>query len=139
MKFDWFILGDGTLREILQNEIKKKKLDDCFHLLGAQMNPYPYFKNCDIYVQTSIHEGYGIALAEARLFNKPIVTTNFAGAKEQIVDNETGRIVEINQQTIFEALKEVMCNDQIRKKYSDNLRQVPFTQNLDYIQEYFLK
>jgi len=139
LKFDWFILGDGTLREILQNEIKKKKLDDCFHLLGAQMNPYPYFKNCDIYVQTSIHEGYGIALAEARLFNKPIVTTNFAGAKEQIVDNETGRIVEINQQTIFEALKEVMCNDQIRKKYSDNLRQVPFTQNLDYIQEYFLK
>lgn len=139
LKFNWFILGDGTLREILQNEIKKKKLDDCFHLLGAQMNPYPYFKNCDIYVQTSIHEGYGIALAEARLFSKPIVTTNFAGAKEQIVDNETGRIVEVDQQTILEALKEVMCNDQIRKKYSDNLRQVPFTQNLDYIQEFFLK
>ena len=139
LEFDWFILGEGTLREILQNEIKKKELDDCFHLLGVQMNPYPYFKNCDIYVQTSIHEGYGIALAEARLFNKPIVATNFAGAKEQIVDNETGRIVEIDQQAILEALKEVMCNDQIRKEYSDNLRQVSFTQNLDYIQEYFLK
>ena len=137
LKFDWFVLGEGTQREILQNEIKKKNLDDCFHLLGAQMNPYPYFKNCDIYIQTSIHEGYGIALAEARLFNKPIVTTDFAGAREQIVDNETGRIVAVNSQAIFEALVEVMRGTKIRKEYSDNLRKLPFTQNLEYIHEYF--
>lgn len=43
------------------------------------------------------YQGIGIALAEDRLFNKPIVTTNFADAKEQIVDNETRRIVEIDQ------------------------------------------
>lgn len=139
MRFDWFILGDGTQREILQNEIKRKELRDVIHLLGAQMNPYPYFKNCDIYVQTSIHEGYGIALAEARIFNKPIVTTDFAGAREQIVDKKTGRIVKANPQSVYEALIEVMRNEKIRREYAENLRKVPFNQNLKYINEYFLE
>ncbi len=137
MEFDWFILGDGTQREILQNEIKRKELRDQIHLLGAQMNPYPYFKNCDIYVQTSIHEGYGIALAEARLFNKPIVTTDFAGAREQIVDKKTGSIVNADPQSVCEALIEVMRNEKIRKEYADNLKKVPFEQNLKYLKEYF--
>ena len=39
-------------------------------------------QDCDIYFQPSRHEGYGIALAEARIFCKPIVATDFAGAKE---------------------------------------------------------
>ena len=137
MEFDWFILGDGTQREILQNEIKRRKLNEWIHLLGAQMNPYPYFRNCDIYVQTSIHEGYGIALAEARLFNRPIVTTDFAGAREQIVDKKTGRIVKINSQPVYEALIEVMRNEKMRKEYVENLRKVPFSQDLKYLKEYF--
>lgn len=137
LKFDWYVLGDGTQRKFLEGEIKKKKLGDCFHLLGTRMNPYPYFKNCDIYVQTSLHEGNSIVLVEAKLFNKPIVTTNVAGAREQIVDKETGRIVEIDAETVFEALKEMISNDSIRKKYSDNLKNSSFVQNSDYIQKYF--
>ena len=37
-------------------------------LLGNKNNPYPFFKDCDIYVQPSRHEGYCITLAEARIF-----------------------------------------------------------------------
>lgn len=54
-------------------------------------------KHCDIYVQPLRHEGYCIISAEARHFNKPIVTTNFVGAVEQIKNNETGLIVRFDE------------------------------------------
>ena len=102
--FQWFVLGEGTLRRQLENEIKRRNLEDCFHLLGVCMNPYPYFKNCDIYVQTSRHEGYVTTVTEAKIFNRPIVCTDVSGAKEQLVDGQNGNIVGINAADVFEKL-----------------------------------
>ena len=51
-KFKWFGIGEGPERKKLQELINKYKLNDCFMLLGKKLNPYPYIKNCDIYVQT---------------------------------------------------------------------------------------
>lgn len=137
LNFQWFVLGEGTQRERLENEINKKGLTNDFHLLGARTNPYPYFKNCDIYVQTSRHEGYVTTVTEAKLFDRPIVITDFAGAREQIKDGVTGRIVKVDADAIFAALKETIDNSILRKMYSQNLHKVPYYQNVDYITQYF--
>ena len=79
------------------------------------------FKDCDIYVQPSRHEGYCITLAEAKCFGKPIVTTNFTGAKEQIVKRDTGIIVECNSEDLYKALKEVIDNVELRNRISKNV------------------
>lgn len=41
-------------------------------------------KECDVYVESSRHEGYCITLPEDKVLKKPIVTTNFTGANEQM-------------------------------------------------------
>lgn len=41
-------------------------------------------KVCDIYVQTSSFEGFCLTLNEARILNRPVVTTDFTGAREQL-------------------------------------------------------
>lgn len=76
---------------------------------------------CDIYVQPSRHEGYCITLAEARFLNKAIVTTNFTGAKEQIRHEETGLIVGVDEEDIYEAVKELVINRSLCEYFSRNL------------------
>lgn len=121
MPIDWFVLGDGTQRIQLETKIKKLKLENHFHLLGVKTNPYPYFKNCDIYVQPSRHEGYGIAIAEAKLFHRPIIATDFAGAKEQIVDGVSGDIADIDASNVLHKLERLIKEPERREKYSQKL------------------
>lgn len=117
----WYCIGDGELREDLINEIEKYKLNQNLLLLGTQLNPYPYFNECDIYVQPSRHEGYCITLAEARMFNKPIITTDFVGAREQIVNNKTGKIVKFNEEEIYKCIKSLLDNEELCTFLSSNL------------------
>lgn len=111
-KVRWYCIGDGNSRKEYEELIKEKNLENEFILLGAKPNPYTYIKNCDIYVQTSRHEGYCLTLAEAKCLCKTIITTNFIGAYEQIEDKVNGFIVEDNENQIYEKIKYV-----IDKKY----------------------
>lgn len=118
----WYCVGEGILRDTYEKLIKEYNLEKYYILLGNDTNPYPYFKECDIYVQPSKFEGYCIALAEARMFNKPIVSTDFIGAREQLINNETGFIVQFNDKEIYDAIKKIINDKNIRDKFSANLR-----------------
>lgn len=99
--FKWYIIGDGALRTIIEEKIAELNLEDCVILLGTKSNPYPYLKQADVYVQTSIHEGYCITLAEAKLFGMPIVSTDFVGAHEQLDSFDNGFVVERTVNDMF--------------------------------------
>ncbi|MDR4216127.1 hypothetical protein COJ92_12155 [Priestia megaterium] len=118
----WYCLGDGENRSELQNLIKKHNLEEYFILLGIKNNPYPYVKECDIYVQLSRHEGYCITLAEARAFNKPIVTTDFVGAREQIEHGENGLITKFDEKELFSAIKVLIENVNLRYEFENNFK-----------------
>ena len=119
----WYCLGEGPLREGYEALIEEYSLKDRFILLGARANPYPYMKACDMYVQPSRHEGYCITLAEAKVFHKPIVTTNFTGAKEQIIDGKTGIIVEPDANSIATAIHSLLEEPEKRKRLIRHLRE----------------
>ena len=119
----WYCIGEGNSRQEFEQLIKEYKLEENFLLLGATSNPYPYIKNADIYVQTSRHEGYCLTLAEAKALNKPIVTTNFIGAYEQIKDNENGIIVNCNENDLADAIKKLIGKKEICSRFSNKLRE----------------
>lgn len=108
--FTWFVIGEGNEREKLEDKINKYNLNKYFVLLGNKENPYPYFKKCNIYIQPSRYEGFCITLSEAKLFNKPIITTNFQAAYEQIENNKNGIIVKIDTDEIYNAITHLMDN-----------------------------
>ena len=119
----WYCIGEGNSRQEFEQLIKEYKLEENFLLLGATSNPYPYIKNADIYVQTSRHEGYCLTLAEAKVLNKPIVTTNFIGAYEQIKNNENGIIVSCNENDLADAIRRLINEKEICSKFSNKLRE----------------
>lgn len=117
----WYCIGEGNARSRYERLIKQYGVEEEVVLLGSKTNPYLFMKQCDIYVQPSRHEGYCITLAEARCLNKPIVTTNFTAATEQITHNETGLIVEAEVEQIYQAVNEMLNNFKKRKDFSNNL------------------
>ncbi len=121
IKFRWYLIGDGNLKEELQNQINKLKINDKLVLLGAKINPYAYVKNCDIYVQSSYHEGYCLTVHEAKIFNKPVIVTNVASASNLIVDGEDGLIVEISEKGICSGVKRLLKEKTLREKFSQNI------------------
>lgn len=119
--FTWYVIGDGGLRAEIENRIEAKKLKDKFILLGSRSNPYPYFKACDLYVQTSDFEGFGITLAEAKMFQKPIVTTNFDAVGAQFISEKNGLIVDISAQAIADGIIRMLTDTQLRETCVANL------------------
>lgn len=119
----WYCIGEGNSRREFEQLIKEYNLENNFLLLGSTSNPYPYIKNADIYVQTSRHEGYCLTLAEAKVLNKPIVTTNFIGAYEQIKNNENGFIVSCNENDLADAIRNLIDEKKFCSKFSKKLRE----------------
>ena len=81
--------------ELIKSKILEQGMEDYVIMLGKKENPYPYIKSCDIYVQPSRHEAFGLVVLEAKILQKPIVCTDFDGADEQIDHGKNGMIVPI--------------------------------------------
>lgn len=118
----WYLVGDGPLRETVEAEMEKHNVADRVHLLGTQMNPYPYIKNCDIYVQPSFSEGWGLTVQEARVLQKPIVVTPLPVMYEQIISGENGLIVDsMTPEALFEGIKTLLDNPELMEKFRSAL------------------
>lgn len=116
LDFVWYYVGEGDDRKKVENLIQQKGLQKYIFLSGLLQNPYPYFKACDIYVQTSAFEGFGLTLSEAKLFHKPIVTTNFPPAYDQIIDGENGLIAEMTAESLAEKILCIIENPDLKDK-----------------------
>lgn len=103
VKFHWYVVGGGDSAPI-EKDIAQYGISDCFTLLGAKANPYPYMKAADIYVQTSKFEGYCLTLAEARMLNIPCVTTNFDVVYAQMIDGDNGLVVEMSAEAVADGI-----------------------------------
>ncbi|WP_160722241.1 glycosyltransferase [Bacillus sp. USDA818B3_A] len=120
----WYCIGDGTSRSELEKLIRQYGLEENLIILGTKSNPYNYIKQCDIYVQPSRHEAYCLSLAEARLFSKPIVTTDFVGAREQIINGKNGLIVNFDEIEIFNAVNSLIIKPELCEKFRNNLKNI---------------
>ncbi|WP_431800758.1 glycosyltransferase [Halobacillus andaensis] len=104
LDFKWYVLGKGPLRKEIEEEIKIRNLSKHFILLGVEANPYPFIKEADIYVQTSRFEGFGLAIAEARILNTPVVTTEFDAVYNQMKQEKNGIVVEMDGESVFQGI-----------------------------------
>lgn len=122
LDFVWAFVGEGEERKALESMIWKKELKDHIFLAGLQPNPYPFFKACDVYVQTSSFEGFGLAISEAKIFHKPIVTTNFPSAYDQIIDGENGLIAEMTPESVVDKILRIVQNPALKNRLIENTR-----------------
>lgn len=124
----WFAVGDGEERNKLEKMIKTYNLEKNFIMLGEKDNPYPYIKSCDIYVQPSEYEGACTATIEAKILEKPIVTTKTSGISKNFKDKKTAIITNYNVNDIYNAIVLLMDTSE-REKLVENIKKDRYIQN----------
>ncbi|OXS55873.1 hypothetical protein B1A99_21855 [Cohnella sp. CIP 111063] len=140
MDFRWFVLGSYHAESYTakcQSLIEKMNLQDRVFFLGETPNPFPYYKNCTLYVQTSVFEGRPLAIEEAMSLNCPIVTTDFSSAREQIEDGVNGRICSFDAEQMASVIADLLQNTEKRIRFSDNNSKYDGTDGVNKYLEYF--
>ena len=110
--FRWYLIGDGSLRKVIEKKALEYGMENEIVLLGTKANPYPYLKQADLYVQISKHEGFCITLGEAKTFDLPIVSADCAGAHEQLDGRKNCKVVKRNKEDLYAAIAEMMGTKQ---------------------------
>lgn len=97
------IIGDGPLRQQIENKLVELKLTDKVTLTGNISNPFAYMKKCQCFVLPSIHEGQPLVLLEARTLNLPLIISKFSSVQDSLIQNGQ-YLVESNEDSIYEGL-----------------------------------
>jgi len=84
------IVGDGSQRALLEDEVRRLDLADAVSFTGFAPRPFDKLTNVNLYVQPSISEGFGLAIVEAMSMGIPVLATSVGGAPEIIHDGVNG-------------------------------------------------
>lgn len=107
-KFKIQIIGNGPEEETIKQLVKDYNVEDVIELKGLQLNPYPYIKNADVVVVSSDFEGYSIAIKEALLLGKPIISTDVSGVREMFEDGKYGIITKVETEDLKNKMRDVL-------------------------------
>ena len=135
ISFKWIFVGDGPDREKLENTVIDNNLGDFIVFTGMQSNPYPYIKACDIYVQPSYEESFGLTITEAMILCKPVVSTETVGGKEQIINGKNGLLSKISEKDLYESISLLIDDTGLFNMIKQNLKEVDYSNGLDYFKQ----
>ena len=121
--FKWYLIGGGPLEQTIRDKIKQYHVEENVILCGVKDIPYPYIRCCDIYVQTSKTEGWGITVSEAKALCKPVVTTDAGVMHEQIENGVNGIIADdYSADALCNGIELLINNIHLREEITQNLK-----------------
>jgi glycosyltransferase involved in cell wall biosynthesis len=91
--FKILIAGDGSLKEQLQKYAQEKGVQDKVVFLGFVKDIRAFMEQLDVFVLTSLWEGFGYVIAEAMACGKPVVAFNNSSNPELVMNDENGFLV----------------------------------------------
>ncbi|MCB0395928.1 MAG: glycosyltransferase [Flavobacteriales bacterium] len=90
IKAHYFIIGEGKLRENIQEYIEHKALEHVITLTGFREDIPLILPGIDVFLITSSTEGLGTSILDAFACDVPVVATRAGGIPEIVIDNQTG-------------------------------------------------
>ncbi len=118
------IIGEGEERPVLEKKIKRMGLAGCVRLLGFQENPFKYMAAADLFVLSSLFEGFGNVIVEAMACGAPVIATDCpCGPGEIIQDGHDGLLVPpANSEALAQGIIRVLKDEALKKRLSENGR-----------------
>ena len=94
------IIGEGEERKSLVKMVSNLRIERHVDFIGLQRNPFKYLARSDVFVLSSLWEGFGNVIAEAMACGIPVVSTRCpSGPDEIITDGVTGLLVPAGDET----------------------------------------
>lgn len=123
----WYIIGYGPDEELIRQKIAEAGMEDRVILLGKKVNPYPYFKACDFYIQPSRYEGNAVTVNEALILGKKVAVTNYTTAPSQIDDGVNGVIVPLENEQCADGLRAFIADKDLQSRILQNINNSDFS------------
>ena len=118
------VLGDGPLRRELEQAIIHHGLEDRFFLLGRIHQAWKYLPGFDVFVLSSVKEGFPWALLEAMAAHVPAVATRVGAVPEMIEDGISGLLCEPGDaKAITSAITRLVRESDLRKNIAVDAHQ----------------
>lgn len=106
------IVGDGEIREEVENWIKILKLGEQVEIIGWSGNPWKECEDAGVLVMASEYEGFSMTAIEAAAHGKTIITTEVGGVTDFIVPGINGYFFEQeNAQQLADILDRISENN----------------------------
>lgn len=112
------IVGDGSQRYALESKVKSLDIDSCITFIGSQSNPYPYIKAADVYICSSLQEGFNIAILEAMTLAKPVIATDCAGPREILEDGKYGLLTDNSIDGLVDGISQFYYRTDLRSHFT---------------------
>lgn len=110
------LVGHGEKLEENRELVKKLGLDKFVLLPGFRNDMAELVPICDLYLSSSIREGFGIGLAEGLVSGLPLVATENRGHRELVKENKNGLCFKINDSKQFiHCVKKIFENKELRQ------------------------
>lgn len=114
---DWrcTIIGDGPLRDALQQEIAQLDLEDRCTLIGWKTpeEVIEYFKHSDILFMPSLSEGFPVTGVQASALGLALVVSRAGGFPEIVIHGENGFVLDAyDTQAMHTALRELLVDQE---------------------------
>lgn len=129
----WYIIGYGGDEALIRQKISEAGMEDRVIILGKKVNPYPYFKACDFYVQPSRYEGNSVTVNEALVLGKKVAITNYATAESQIKNGIDGVIVPLENEKCAAALNDFIKDTALQEKILSHVINSDYSKAEGYI------
>lgn len=106
----FFLIGDGELRESIQNQITELKLNHDVFLIGEVVEPSEYLRFADISVLSTKGEGLSNSLLESMNIGVPCIATSVGGNIE-LLEGSRGLLVDKNDEIALSNAIQVLANN----------------------------
>ena len=117
-----FIVGEGELREELENKVKELNLQDSVIFLGYRKDIVECINSFDFCVLPSVFEGFGLVAIEAFMNSKTLVATDIPGLNE-VVTNKNGVLVPAKDPAaLASAIDKLATDATLRQKLSSQAK-----------------
>lgn len=136
IKVKWYLIGFGIDEELICQKIIEAQMEEYVIVLGKKVNPYPYIKACDIYLQPSRYEGKCVSVVEAQILNKPVIITNYKTSGSQLKDGYDGIIVPMDNEGCAEGIVSVLKDKNLQKRLIENTKKCDYV-NKDEIEKLY--
>jgi glycosyltransferase involved in cell wall biosynthesis len=103
------LVGEGPNEAKLRRRIRRDNLQDRVTLL-SQRDPRPIYHAADALLLASAREGFSLVCAEAMATGIPVLRTRTAGTSELIIENATGRSVDVDHDQFIAAAMDFLSD-----------------------------
>lgn len=105
-----WLIGDGEERKEFESYISENGLTKTVTIWGYQDNPYKYIKNADLFVCSSVAEGFSTVVTESAILGTPVISTEVAGAREPIECPRCYKVVNNDEESLYTAIKQLLTD-----------------------------